>query len=365
MKNLRISIILKLLLVITNLFQIITRNVFYVNSFSVIETFYHCIIPVPSHIFYKNPKGSFLLRIPSPLQIGDTIGLIAPCSGLTKERLAQSIEVIQSLGYHVQLGDSATQSLHGYLAGDDVTRANDINHMFANPNIDGIICLRGGYGSTRIMKLLNYRMIQHHPKLFVGYSDVTSFHLAFHSLCHMISFHGPMVSSNMVNDFDEYTRRSFQNAIQMPHCLTHCNPRNHSLSTLVPGCAQGQIIGGCLSLLSPAIGTFYQPNFRGKILFLEDVGETLPRCDKLMQHLSLAGVFDQINGILLGTFKDCINPNDETYTMDDYFIDFFQHYNKPVIQHVWSGHEKPMATIPFGTLCTIDTKNYSIRYVYR
>lgn len=301
---------------------------------------------------------------PNPLHNGDTIGLIAPCSPLKQERLCACIDVITSLGYEAALGKSARESLHGYLAGSDEVRANDINHMFSDPSIDAIFCIRGGYGSTRIMNLLDYRMIQKHPKIFVGYSDVTSFHLAFYQCSHLITFHGPMVSSNMVDQFDSYSMSSLMNALSMPRTLCFQNPGNKPCTPIVSGCARGRVIGGCLSLIAPCVGTFYQPDFRGTILFLEDVEESLPRCDKLMQQLRNSGILEQVNGILLGNFKDCSNPNSPDYTIYDFFCDFFSHYDKPVLWGIQSGHDKPMGTIPFGTICTMDTLSGSIRFEY-
>lgn len=301
---------------------------------------------------------------PSPLHNGDTIGLIAPCSPLKQERLLQCIEVITSLGYEAALGKSARESLHGYLAGSDEIRAGDINHMFADPAIDAIFCIRGGYGSTRIMNLLDYRIIAKHPKIFLGYSDVTSFHLAFYQSSHLVTFHGPMVSSNMVDDFDSYSLNSMLEALSMPKNLTFQNPGNKPFYPIVSGCARGRVLGGCLSLISPSIGTFYQPDFRGTILFLEDVEESLPRCDKLMQQLKHSGILEQVNGILLGNFKDCENPNCPNYTMFDFFCDFFEDYDKPVLWGIQSGHDKPMGTIPFGTICTMDSLSGKIRFDY-
>lgn len=301
---------------------------------------------------------------PSPLCIGDTVGLIAPSSPINPEALLPSIQVIHSLGYKVELGKSCTSSLHGYLAGTDEIRADDINYMFSNPNIKAIFCLRGGYGSTRIMEMLDYSMIRNNPKMFVGYSDITSFHLAFYKLCHLVTFHGPMVVSNMISDFDEYTRKSFLNAISMPCTLNFHNPVNIPWQTLVHGQARGRVVGGCLSLVSPAIGTFYQPDFRGSILFLEDVDESLPRCDKLMQHLINSGILDQVYGVLLGNFIGCDNPKDPSYTIYDYFSELFRGYRKPVIYGVQSGHDKPMGTIPLGTVCEVDTCTDKITFHY-
>lgn len=304
------------------------------------------------------------MLFPSPLHNNSKIGLIAPSSPLMPEKLIKCIEIITSFGYEVVLGKSAFQSYHGYLAGSDEIRANDINDMFKNPEIDAIFCIRGGYGSTRLMKMIDYKLIHNHPKIFVGYSDITALHLAFHRLSHLVTFHGPMVSSNMISSFDTYSYHSLFHALSMPSMIEYKNPLHFPLLPLVPGRAKGRIIGGCLSLVAPSIGTFYQPDFRDTILFLEDVDESLPRCDKLMQQLKNSGILSQINGILLGNFTACTNQYDPSYTMFHYFTDFFKDYNKPVIWGIQSGHGKPMATIPLGSLCTFDTNSMSIQFHY-
>lgn len=304
------------------------------------------------------------MNYPCPLHNDSKIGLIAPCSPLPSGRLMKCIETITALGYEAALGKSTLKSLHGYLAGDDETRANDINKMFADPSIDAIFCIRGGYGSTRIMSLLDYQMIRQNPKIFIGYSDVTSFHLAFYQLAHLVTFHGPMVSSNMVDHFDSFTKNSLFSALSMPKKLIFENPIQFPLQSLVPGKAHGRIIGGCLSLVAPSLNTFYQPDFRNTILFLEDVDESIPRCDKLMQQLKNSGVLSQVNGILLGNFTGCTNPNDPNYSIFNFFCDFFQDYQKPVLWGVQSGHGKPMGTIPFGSICTFDTSTLQIVFCY-
>ncbi|MDO5519429.1 MAG: LD-carboxypeptidase [bacterium] len=305
------------------------------------------------------------MNYPNPIHPGDTVGLIAPCSPVAPSKLNTCITTIQDMGMNVVLGESVSESLHGYLAGSDEVRADDLNSMFHSPAIDAIFCLRGGYGSTRLMPLLDYPTIAKNPKLFVGYSDITSFHLAFHKLCNFITFHGPMVSSNMINDYDDYTKCSFEEATRMPDTLSYHSPDGTDPAVIVKGNTCGRIIGGCLSLVSPSIGTFYQPDFNGKLLFLEDIGETLPRIDKMMYHLSLSCVFDQVAGVILGNFTDCENPSDPSYDLFAFFKDFFHFYKKPVLYGVQSGHGKPMATIPFGTVCTVNTYANELFFEYR
>ncbi len=295
------------------------------------------------------------MHFPSPLMLGDAIGLIAPSSPLKPKQLLSCTDTIFSLGYQPVLRQSATECLHGYLAGSDEVRAYDINQMFADDSIKAVFCLRGGYGATRIMHLLDYSLIRQKPKIFLGYSDITAFHLAFYSLCDLVTFHGPMVSSNMVDDFDYYTQSSLERALQMPSFSVFHNPEGCYYQTIVPGIAKGPVIGGCLSLLSSSIGTFYQPNFEGTILFIEEIEETIPRCDRMMSHLRNSGILSQVNGILLGNFMNCTNPYEPSYNIYDFFCDFFNDYDKPVLWGIHSGHEKPMGTIPFGEICTMNT----------
>ncbi len=299
---------------------------------------------------------------PNPLCKGDTIGVIAPCSPVSLERAKSCEEYLQTLGYQVLMGESTKLTLHGYLAGCDEIRANDINSMFANPSIKAIICIRGGYGGNRLMRLLDYDLIRQNPKIFMGYSDVTSFHLAFHKLCSLVTFHGPMVSSNMLDDFDDYTKSSFFEAVSIPSYINFQNPNQEELASITGGHATGELIGGCLSLISPAIGTFYQPEFHHKILFLEDIHEDLPRCDKMIEHLFHSGIMDQISGLILGDFTECNNNTDPNYTIIDYFKERFSTYNKPVMYQIQSGHCIPMATLPFGYLCHMDADQKTIEF---
>lgn len=297
---------------------------------------------------------------PEALRPGDTIGLVCPSSPVSHERADSCKHLLESLGYLVVMGKSTYEEVHGYLAGSDELRAFDLNSMFANPCIKAIFCIRGGYGGNRIMHLLDYDLIRQNPKIFVGYSDITSFHLAFHSLCHFVTFHGPMVSSNMIDDFDSYTKESLHTALNLQQSMSFVNPSDEPITVLSEGYASGELIGGCLSLVSPSIGTFYQPDFKGKILFLEDVHESLPRCDKMIEHLFSSGIMNDINGLILGDFQECINEEDPSYSILDYFKDRLSNFKKPVLCNIRSGHCTPMGTLPFGCRCTIDTSNKSI-----
>lgn len=303
------------------------------------------------------------MKFPKPLQKNAVIGLIAPCSPIKPDRLVKCVNAITALGYNPILGESVKENLHGYLAGSDEVRANDINQMFLDSSIDAIFCLRGGYGSTRIMKQIDYRLIKNYPKIFTGYSDVTSFHLAFYSLCEFATFHGPMVASNIAENFDDYTRYSFFENLSIPVSMIYHHPKNKLLQSMIPGKACGRLIGGCLSLVCASIGTFYQPNYCGTILFLEEIDETVPRIDRMMQQLKNSGILLQVSGIILGNFTNCKNLNDESYSVMDFFFDFFQDSHCPIVYNVASGHDRPMATLPFGSTCTIDTEKGEILFM--
>ncbi|HCL00962.1 MAG TPA: LD-carboxypeptidase [Lachnoclostridium phytofermentans] len=295
------------------------------------------------------------LIFPNPLKKGDTIGLVCPSSPTTKEKVVKSVEFMQDLGFDVKLGRSCWCELHGYLAGDASLRAEDINRMFADDTVKAIFCIRGGYGSSQIMNLLNYDMIRKHPKIFVGYSDITNLLSAFFQLCGFVTFHGPMVASNFLQHFDPYTEESLWRTLFMGESLTFQNPKGRELTTVKEGCAEGLLVGGNLSLITSQIGTFYAPDFRGKILFLEDVGETVPRIGRMLDQLWLTGIIGQIRGILLGDFTDCTNPYDSEYGVNELFQDFFCQFKKPVLSNLACGHSFPTATLPIGTFCTMDT----------
>ena len=226
---------------------------------------------------------------PKRLYPGDTIGVIAPASPGDLELSMKGVEWLKQQGFRVELGKTAEQSL-GYLAGSDADRAADINAMFLSSKIDGIFCLRGGYGTMRLLDLLDYDAIQSHPKVFVGYSDITALHTSIGQRTGLVTFHGPMVASDMGKGLSDYTWDSFYRA------LTISKPLGPILNPpiflppefIVPGEVRGNLIGGNLSLIVSTLGTPYEIDTRGKILCLEEVGEVPYRIDRMLTQLSLA-----------------------------------------------------------------------------
>lgn len=300
--------------------------------------------------------------MPEQLKPNDMVGLVCPSSPVSGERVLACKAFVESMGYQVKIGKACFESLHGYLAGSAQNRARDLNLMFADPNIKAILCIRGGYGSSQIMDLLDYDMIARNPKIFVGYSDITNLNVAFNQLCNMVTFHGPMVSSNMLEHYDDYTRKSFDEAINMQGELYFKNLDSKPLNVLVPGYCKGTIVGGNLALLINLLGTFYAPDFHGKVLFIEDIYESIPRIHRMLDQLRLLHIFDQLAGILIGDFSDCEKEDNGRYSIDDFMQEYFADLKIPVISNVTCGHCHPTSTIPLGLICTIDTNKQMVKF---
>ena len=238
---------------------------------------------------------------PEMLKPGDTIGLAAPAFPVSREKRDAGASLLESMGYKVAMGDCLKHlyNFHEYLAGGAKERAEDLNRLFGNPEVKAIFCARGGYGSAHILKYLDYETIRANPKIFVGYSDITNLHAVFNQICGLVTFHGPMLATEMVPEFDAYSRESLFAAMGMKpgEKLEFRNPDSKpGIRMLRPGSASGQLTGGNLSLVIGGLGTFYQLDTRGKILFLEDVEETIPRLDMYITHLENAGLMDGVTG---------------------------------------------------------------------
>lgn len=299
---------------------------------------------------------------PKTLNKGDTIGLVAPASPIPKENISKCRQAVETLGYKVVMGDSADKNYLGYLSGDDDVRARDINEMFGSQEIDGVFCLRGGYGCCRIVYKLDLDLIRANPKAFVGYSDVTILHLVFNQLCHMVTFHGPMVSSNMISQFDDYTQKSFMNTLSMEGELEFQNPRGKNIETLNEGQGTGRLTGGNLCLLATSIGTPYEMDTRGKILFLEELNEVTYKVDRLLQQLKHAGKFDEVRGIILGGFEKCDPEHEKDATLMEVFEDIIKPLNIPTVYNVEVGHGFPTASLPLGAYCELDATQGKIKF---
>ncbi|MGM9987830.1 MAG: LD-carboxypeptidase [Bacillaceae bacterium] len=296
------------------------------------------------------------MRKPTPLKIGDTIGLIGTSSPTPSQRLEPAVQALQKLGLHVVLGESC-QASYGYLSGSDTLRAQDVNKMFANPEIKGVFAIRGGYGAPRILDLLDYELIKNNPKVFVGYSDVTALHQVFNQICDFITYHAPMPSTELYKGIDAYTEDYYyRNLFQIEPLGKAKNPEGIEIETLVDGEAEGILIGGNLSLVTASLGTRYEIDTKGKILFLEDIDEYTYRIDRMLVQLKQAGKLDESVGIILGGFTNCEPENPErSLTLQEVFHDHLQSLSIPILSNIACGHCMPTMTLPLGARTRINT----------
>lgn len=290
-----------------------------------------------------------MMQKPKALSTGDTIGIVAPASPSNVRRIQSIQQQLRSLGYRVKFGRSCYEN-HGYLAGSDELRAEDINNMFRDHEIQGIICLRGGYGTMRILHSLDLDLIKANPKIFVGYSDITFLHIVMNQMCHLVTFHGPMAATEISKSLDAFTKDSFLRTISIPEAIGVVeNPIGEKIICLVEGEAKGTIVGGNLALVTATLGTPYEIDTRGKLLFLEDIGEAPYRIDRMLMQLALAGKFTDAAGIILGNFHDCDLPKgEESLSFIEVLQEIIVPYDKPTIYNLQVGHCTPMITLPLG-----------------
>lgn len=251
-----------------------------------------------------SPSAASIL-FPPRLAVGDTIGLVAPASPPDEpEKIDRVIDRITTQGFKVKAG----KYLHkrdGYLAGSDKERAEDFNTMFADPEVKGVFALRGGYGSCRILPLLDYAVIRANPKSFIGYSDNTALHQAILLKAGLVTFHGPNAMEAFLPENEAVCQRMLMEPLD-PAGITlfsDAEPNGRALKTRMSGQARGRLIGGNMTCLLRLIGTPYAPDFRDTLLFLEDIGEKAYRVDGMFAHLRLAGALSQIRGLILGHFS--------------------------------------------------------------
>jgi len=295
--------------------------------------------------------GTELIK-PAGLSPGDTIGIAAPASPFDKESFKEGIRIIESLGFNVKTPENVFRR-NGYLAGSDMERAESLMQLFEDDTIHGIFCARGGFGSMKLLPLLDFRIIAKNPKIFVGFSDITALSLAIYQHSGMATFHGPLVTT--LGKGSEATIAALKTAISSstPLVLTPSKPL-----VLRPGKASGPVIGGNLTVLTHLLGTSYEPSFHGHILFLEDRGEAPYRIDRLFSQFRLASHLDGISGLILGTFHDCGNP-EEIYNI---VTEALKDTQIPILAGFDLGHGPENLTIPLGLRAKLDTENGNLQF---
>ncbi|MED4587536.1 S66 peptidase family protein [Priestia flexa] len=291
---------------------------------------------------------------PSALKKGDIVGVVSPASPPKEQRLKKGIAYLESLGLQVQVGKSVYEK-NGYLAGTDEQRAGDINAFFANPNVKGIICACGGYGTARMADLLDYELIKDNPKIFWGYSDITFLHTAISQKTGLITFHGPMLSSDIgKDDVKEQTKQSFQQLFTPQP--TYYTDQITPLQIIEQGEVSGQLIGGNLTLLASSLGTEFEVDTKGKILFIEDIEEEPYSIDRMMTQLKLAGKFEDAAGIMLCDFHKCEPLKKEnSLSLEEALLQPLKGLKKPIMKGFLIGHCSPQIAVPVGAYATMST----------
>ncbi len=343
---------------------------------------------------------------PERLREGDTVGLVAPASPITEERIGLCVKALEELGLKVKVGQTLARSgrifqeleeekkregaegaassgssptdpqredgvagylATGYLAGKPEDRAQDVNGMFADPAVKGVICAKGGYGSAQIMRYLDQAIIQKNPKIFLGFSDITNLLDMFSQRWGMAAYHGPMPSSNMIDPpMDLYTSDSLKRAVFTDwQELDFENPPEKPLETISGGTAQGRLAGGNVTVFARMTGTFYQADTKDKILFLEDVTEQVPSIDMYLTQIENAGLLDGVKGILLGDFNECENRYHASYPAGALLADRLRARGIPVLSGLCCGHRRTTGTLPMGAWCQLDADRQTVRFLRR
>jgi muramoyltetrapeptide carboxypeptidase len=305
--------------------------------------------------------GSKPLIKPPKLIQGNRVALVAPAGPLLeKDDLTRAEALCRALGYDPVLGKSA-YARHGYLAGTDQERLADLNSALADPSIDALWCIRGGYGSIRLLGEVNYAALAHQPKALIGFSDITLLLNAFTRLTGVVTFHGPVARSSM----PAFSRWHFERVLsraevpgrlaRMPAAPDVLIPQENRIVTLRGGVAEGRLAGGNLTLLQCLIGTPYFPDLDGAILFLEDVGEDLYRVDRMLAHLRLVGALRRLSGVLIGRFT-CLERSgrDGALGFDEVLASYFGPLGIPVAYGFPIGHIDAQWTLPLGILARLD-----------
>jgi muramoyltetrapeptide carboxypeptidase len=265
------------------------------------------------------------------------------------------------MGFRLKCADNLSASKGGYMAGDEKRRAEWIHRMFEDPEVDAIFCIRGGGGASRIMEYIDVDVIKKNKKIFVGYSDITNLHLLFNQKCDLVTFHGPMVSPNIVDHFDKDSRVMMYEALVTDNEYIYKAPKGMPLMVGRRGQGKGNLVGGNLEVLCASLGTPYEVETDGKILFLEEDAEFLGKVDRHIFQLRNAGKLDHVVGIMLGQFEGC-KQIDESYGILEIVLDAVKNPSVPILYNIQSGHRFPMITLPMGASCEMDTDVPMIRF---
>lgn len=323
---------------------------------------------LPAASTHQTDNRSTRLVRPPRLRPGDVVGLVDPASATWEPVDAEiAVESLAALGLKAKRGEHLLDR-RGYFAGPDENRAKDLNRMFADPEVNAIHCLRGGWGSARLLPLIDFDAIARSPKILLGYSDITALVLSMHARTGLVTFHGPNGASQW-NPFNVswFTRVlmdgdavTFENIREVTE--KHLTQVEHRVQTITPGVARGRLLGGNLTVLTTILGSDYLPDWRDAVLFLEDVNEAPYRVDRMLTQLGLAGVLAQAKAVIWGTCAKC-TPGEGygSLTITDVLDDHVKTLGVPAWQGAMIGHIDRQFTLPIGVEVEVDATAGTIR----
>ena len=296
---------------------------------------------------------------PKALTPGDTVGLVLPATAASaQDEIAFAKDQMEAIGFKVVLGKHVYDRW-GYFAGRDRDRADDINAFFADDAIAGVVCYTGGWGSPRVLPYLDYNLIARKPKVLMGYSDITALLNAVHLRTGLVTFHGPVGGST----FEPYTLDNFKRVVmtaapagalaQPPKKPTELIDRTNRIVKLAPGKGRGRLAGGNLTMIASIMGTPYELDTDGAIVFLEDTHEEPYRIDRMLTQLALGGKFDKVAGVIWGRCTDCTAMG-TTFSIEEILRDRFASLGVHAISGLSFGHIEQKLTLPIGVMATLD-----------
>lgn len=301
------------------------------------------------------------MRVPPPLRPGDRIEIVSPASSLLPEKLEKSREMLEGAGYRVTLGEHVFDHTD-YLAGSDRGRAADLMRAFLDPEVKAVYCSRGGYGCARLFPYLDLGVMAAAGKMFLGFSDITTLHLALNSRG-LVTFHAPMALT-FSRDREPWVVESFLNALGGLNPIPSGAARGE---TLVSGVAEGEVTGGCLCLITDSIGTHDAIDVRGKIVLIEDVDENPHRVDAMLTHLLNTGQMEEAAGFVVGEMTGTDEREDATIgkrPWREIVAERLKPLGKPTVVAYPFGHCPAMLTLPLGMPAVLDADAGTLAYPY-
>ena len=297
---------------------------------------------------------------PRGLASGDTVGIVAPASNIKRELLEKGCEALRQLGYKPFYFDSILEQ-DLYFAGPVERRTRELEEMFLREDVRAILCARGGYGANYLLSKLDPGKIVAHPKIFVGYSDITTLLTCFADSAGFVTFHGPMVSKDFTLP-DGVDLASWEAAMTGLAGWEVGSEPGSEVKGLVDGTAEGILYGGCLSLLVAALGTPHDIRTAGTILFMEDVNAKPYQVDRMLMQLKLAGKLNNVKGIVFGEMLDCVQAEDQGYTLQQVVLRIVGELGIPVAWGLRSGHvTRKNITLPIGVRASLNVKGSEVK----